>query len=205
MNAPFHQPESRLLDVVALSSDKFGPLSMELEPGERISLHGPSGSGKSRLLRCLADLEPHHGQVLLEGVEQASVTPTEWRKSVAYLPADNPWWWPRVGDHFPSPPPYPPGRLGLADDVMNWPVERLSSGERQRLGLLRLLCNRPHLLLLDEPTANLDPDNTRQLEALVLEYCDEHAAGLIWVSHDRAQRLRVGTRDVDLGDLGNRP
>jgi ABC-type multidrug transport system ATPase subunit len=90
----------------------------------------------------------------------------DWRRRVGLLPAESGWWADRVGAHFittndarnPATTPTPIlARLGFEPDVLDWDVQRLSSGERQRLGLARLLLNRPEVLLLDEATANLDP------------------------------------------------
>jgi ABC-type iron transport system FetAB ATPase subunit len=83
---------------------------------------------------------------------------------------------------------------------MDQAVIRLSSGEKQRLALLRLLANQPRVLLLDEPTANLDPENTRRVEAVIREYCRERAAAVVWVSHDREQAARVADRQFEVAD-----
>ncbi len=156
---------------------------------------GPSGGGKSRLLRALADLDPHQGQLRLEGHTPEALGGPAWRRRVALMPAEPVWWAEHAGAHFPRPPaPEALAALGLPADILERPVSRLSTGERQRLWLLRLLANRPRLLLLDEPTANLDPQSRlrveRRLEA-------ERRAGdmaMVWVTHDPAQAERVASR-----------
>ena len=65
---------------------------------------------------------------------------------------------------------------------------------------MRLLSNRPRVLLLDEPTANLDPENTRRIEAVIKEYLGSHDAAVIWVSHDGEQVGRVANRRYDVLD-----
>ena len=83
---------------------------------------------------------------------------------------------------------------------MDWSVARLSSGERQRLALLRVLANRPPVLLLDEPTANLDEATTARVEALLKDYRTLHGAGVLWVSHDPQQLRRVADRHLRIAD-----
>ena len=94
--------------------------------------------------------------------------------------------------------------LGFDSSVYNWSVERLSSGERQRLALLRLLANRPRVLLLDEPTANLDPENTGNVESLVREYLDSQRAACLWVTHGAGQKARIAGRSLVLDKSGLR-
>ena len=84
--------------------------------------------------------------------------------------------------------------LGLPEVIPDWAVSRLSSGERQRLAVARLLSVQPEVLLLDEPTANLDPANTERVERVVADYRDRNAATVLWVSHDADQRKRLGHR-----------
>ncbi len=91
-------------------------------------------------------------------------------------------------------------QLGFTEQVLEWEVRHCSTGERQRLALLRLLANRPRALLLDEPTASLDPDNVRRMETLLEKYRVQHDAAVLWVSHDPEQTRRVATRDLELHD-----
>ncbi len=184
--------------VVSITTEQVSPVSLSLGTGECVSISGPSGVGKSLLLRAIADLDPNEGEVWLGGLERSSWSPAEWRREVGLLPAEPAWWADRVGEHFEQSSPLLE-RLGFPAAVMEWSVSRLSSGERQRLGLLRLLVHRPKVLLLDEPTANLDPENTRLVEVVVQEYLEEHAACALWVSHDADQRARVATRDLRIG------
>ena len=190
--------EQPLLQVRNLCRPMLGPLSLGVEAGECVCLSGPSGTGKSQLLRAIADLDPHDGEVLLDGEPASNIKPHLWRTRVGLLPPESHWWLPTVGEHFHDGPPEPPAELGLPDDIMEQPVERLSSGEKQRLALLRLLANRPQVLLLDEPTANLDPVNTECTEQLIKRFRKSRAAAVIWISHDPAQVERIGCRSLRL-------
>ena len=170
-------------------------MNFDLASGECVCLGGPSGSGKTRLLRALADLDPHLGDIRLNGRAQREFAPSEWRRRVAMLPAESAWWAPTVGEHMPDVGAEELSRLGLPEDAARWPVERLSAGEKQRLALLRLTAGRePAVLLLDEPTANLDPASVERVECYLLALSRERGAGMIWVSHDAAQIRRVATR-----------
>lgn len=181
----------------------MGPLSLAVDAGECMCLAGPSGAGKTRLLRAIADLDPHDGEVFFEGRPSQRFPAPQWRRQVALLPAESHWWGDRVGEHFP--PGDVPGLqvLNFGADVLNWPVSRLSSGERQRLALLRMLALTPRVLLLDEPTANLDPANIGRVEDLLTDYRRERGAALLWVSHDPAQIARVAHQvlRLDRGQL----
>lgn len=166
-------------------------LDLAIAAGERVFLSGPSGSGKTLLLRAIADLDPNPGEVWLDGVRRSALPAPEWRRRVALLPAESHWWADRVGDHFPAGANVPLAELGLAPEALDWTVARLSTGERQRLALARVLARAPQALLLDEATANLDPSNRERVERLVEVYRQEHDAAVLWVSHDPEQRYRL--------------
>ncbi len=180
------------LTLKRFHSPLLEPIDMRIGAGECFTLSGPSGSGKSRLLRALADLDPHRGEAWLDDVEMAAIPAPAWRKQVGLLPAESAWWKARVGDHFPNLEVELLEALDLPPATMEWEVSRLSSGERQRLALARLLCNRPRVLLLDEPTANLDRKNIERVEQLVATWRKQHKAAVLWVSHDPEQQHRVG-------------
>ena len=169
-----------------LSIPNLPPLAFEVPPAGVLAISGPSGSGKTRLLRALADLDPHGGQLSWSGRSCEAVPAPEWRRQVGMLPAEPRFWHGTVAAHFPVEA----NSLGeefaslrLDPEIRNADPMLLSTGERSRLALLRLLLRSPEVLLLDEPTANLDQGN----RALVIERIDryrrEHGAPVLWVSH----------------------
>jgi len=188
------------VEALGIQSAGLGPVSLTIESGSCTGLTGPSGSGKTRLLRCLADLDCHEGDVSLNGASRESFTPPEWRTQVGLLPAESFWWSERVLDHFPNKQKPELDSLDLSPVVFEQPLRQLSSGQRQRLALLRLLANQPEVLLLDEPTANLDQDNIMRVEALIAAYRNQHRCCVIWVTHDRAQLERVADRSLTMAN-----
>lgn len=178
------------LEIVNLRVHTLQHVNLTVEPGQCVGLSGPSGCGKSLLLRALADLDPHGGQVSLEGVGADQFQAPQWRRLVGLLPAESSWWHDTVGSHFTVLPHTWLRELGFDSSVMDWKISRLSSGERQRLALLRLLAGQPKVLLLDEPTANLDHLNIQRVETLLGRYRQSGAPMIIWVSHDLEQLQR---------------
>ena len=178
-----------------------GPLPLNVAAGECICVLGASGSGKSLLLRAISDLDPHDGEIFFDGRACSAMPAPEWRAAVMLVMAESQWWFDTIGDHFID------GvdaawleRLGLTAAAMSWSVARCSTGERQRLALLRALMRRPAVLLLDEPTGNLDDESSRRVEALLAEYRRTRQAAVLWVSHDEQQAARVATRRFVLDD-----
>jgi len=182
------------LKIHNLECHGVGPIDLTIGASECVTLSGPSGAGKTLMLRAIADLEPHDGHVYLGSAKATEMKPHQWRKRVGMLPSESQWWHDTVGDHFPEANTPWLEILGFSGKVMGWRISRLSSGERQRLALLRLLCNQPKVLLLDEPTANLDPENTLKVESLLESYRLQQEASFLWISHDPEQIHRMGTR-----------
>lgn len=177
-----------------LGVQHVGPVDLTVPPGQIVCLSGASGSGKSLILRALADLIPHEGHVFLDEIDAQQISPSVWRRQVGYLPAESQWWLETVADHFKQRNDELLGELGFDSRAWQWPVARLSSGEKQRLGLVRLLMNKPECLLLDEPTASLDQVNTLRVEAVVKHYATVQQAAVIWVSHNVEQINRMTTQ-----------
>ncbi len=185
-----------MLEVEAIASALFGPVSFRLEAGRALAVMGPSGCGKSLLLRAIADLDAAEGAVRLDGRAREAVPAPDWRRRVALVPAESGWWDDRVGAHFtergaqPQALAEPLAALGLPADALDWEVARLSSGEKARLALLRALALRPAVLMLDEPTGALDDAATAAVEALLRRRCAEGLA-LLLVTHDAGQPERL--------------
>lgn len=192
------------LTVRDLRTAVVGPVSLTLPAGTCVALQGPSGSGKSLLLRAVADLDPNQGTVCLDGVPRESLPAPLWRRRVAYVPAETGWWADGVGAHFPDWDKAAPWieRFGLPAEVRNWSVDRLSTGERQRLGLARTLALAPEVLLLDEPTSGLDDAATQAVEAALMDLRRAGTA-MLWVTHSADQAVRIADRllTIDAGKL----
>ena len=183
----------------------FGPFDLDLEAGTCVALSGLSGVGKSLFLRAIADLDPNLGSVSLDGESREEIPAPLWRRRVTYLAAEPGWWDDTPLSHFTDPlmarallP-----RLALPLETLDWPVARLSTGERQRLALLRVLMQTPRVMLLDEPTAALDPEATAAVETVIRERC-ENGTAILFTTHDRAQACRLGDRRLMLEKGGLR-
>ncbi len=189
------------LAATNLSSALAGPFDFELDAGRCLAITGPSGSGKSLLLRMLADLDPNEGEVRLGDLARSACAGPQWRRQVTYVAADAGWWGETVGEHFEASQlgaaTALAARLGLKPELMAGPVARLSTGERQRLALIRALVQDPPALLLDEPTSSLDEESVGQVEAVLRERL---AAGLVLVlvSHDPRQAARLGDQQMKM-------
>jgi len=189
-----------MLEVVALARPGLlHPATLRLEQGECGVIMGPSGSGKSLLARAIVDLDPNEGSVRWGGRARESMPAPAWRRLVGYVPAEPGWWAERAGAHFPADAPDAARvvawleAVGLTPDVLRRRVAHLSSGERQRLALVRALVMRPELLILDEPTGALDAASTARVEEL-LKTLLEGGMTLLLITHDAAQAARLGRR-----------
>lgn len=203
MGQPAIAPAAPRLQVIQLQSALAGPFTLALAAGECLTISGPSGAGKSLLLRMLCDLDPNTGEALLNGVPRASIDAPAWRAAVVYQPAEAAWWLPTAIKHF-KPGQMPRVRelmaqLNLPPSLLEQEIGRLSTGERQRMALVRSLACAPQVLLLDEPTAALDPAAVAAVEALLKK---EVAAGLalILVTHSEAQARALGHRGMTMRD-----
>lgn len=184
--------------VPGLLVQHLAALTICLRGAEITGLNGPSGSGKSLLLRSIADLDPSTGEVSLSDCSRTSMPAHEWRKKVAYLPTDSAWWFETVGEHFLQADIPCLQKLGFDEGVLNWKTNRISSGEKQRLALARCLSQEPQALLLDEPTASLDDAHTRVVELIVKAYMNERNAPVFWISHDINQLKRLTVRSLSI-------
>ena len=86
-----------------LSTRHVGPIECRVEAAECVCIHGASGSGKTLLLRAIADLDPHQGEALLDGAGCSTLPPPQWRRSVALVVAESQWWSEHVREHFEEP------------------------------------------------------------------------------------------------------
>lgn len=181
--------------------------------GEILAVVGPSGAGKSTLLRLLAFLErPAEGEMTFQGrlagpewpdldarrrVTLVVNPPQLLRRSVR----DNVAYGLRVrGARQPGEQVAAAlAEVGLAD-LAGVPAASLSSGERQRVALARALVLRPDVLLLDEPTANLDPGNVSLIERIIRRRNVDGATTVVMVTHDVFQARRLAHRVMLLLD-----
>jgi tungstate transport system ATP-binding protein len=175
-------------------------IDLRLNEGERLALIGSNGSGKSTLLRVLHGLlQPSGGSILRDsGKRQAMVfqRPHMLRTSVVNNVALGLWIrgarWKAARERALLAL----GRVGLAEVALR-SARALSGGQQQRLALARAWSLEPDVLLLDEPTASLDPHAKREVEALMEEFA-RGGMTLVFASHNLGQVKRLATRVVYL-------
>jgi ABC-2 type transport system ATP-binding protein len=181
-------------------------VSFEVGRNEIVGLLGPNGAGKTTIINMvLGILEPTAGTVLIEGMDIAAQRGAALERTnftAVYAPL--------------------PGNLTVYQNLrffgllygvrdlsrridellQQFDIERfrntkcgvLSSGEQTRAGLAKAMLNEPHLLLLDEPTASLDPASARDIRAKICEFSTREAVGVLWTSHNMAEVEKVCDR-----------
>lgn len=191
-----------MLRVEGLIVPPLPPLSFDVRPGECLGIEGASGAGKTRILRAIADLDATSGRVHFEGALKDELPAPEWRRLIRFVPAEPGWWAPDALGHTP------PGTAGqkyrrlLADldigpDLFARPIEALSTGERRRIALALALADDPRCLLLDEPTAGLDPARASIVHELI-RYQLLGGRVVVLASHDQGELGRLADQRLQL-------
>ncbi|MFH0754761.1 MAG: ABC transporter ATP-binding protein [Candidatus Omnitrophota bacterium] len=185
-------------------------VSFELRPGEILGLLGPNGAGKTTTINMiLGVLEPTAGKIFIEGIDLAAARS-------------------RALEHTNFAAVYAPlpGNLTVVENLhifgLLYGVDRLSSridellsqfdlrqfsrvksgalssGEQTRLCLAKAMLNRPHLLLMDEPTASLDPATARDIRSSIRMFMGQGVGGVLWTSHNMYEVQEVCDRVIFL-------
>ena len=204
-------------------------VTLEIPKGQVLALIGPSGAGKSTLIRCVNRLvQPTSGSVVLKGTELTKLSSSALRKArrrmgmifqeyalverltvmenvlsgrLGYV-----GFWRSYFRKFPSADIQEAYRLldrvGLKH-MADKRADELSGGQRQRVGICRALIQNPDLLLIDEPTASLDPKTSRQIMRLIQELCSERGLTAIINIHDvfLAQMFSQRVVGLELGSV----
>jgi putative ABC transport system ATP-binding protein len=192
------------------------PTRFALHAGDRVAITGPSGSGKSVFLRALALLDPlAGGQIAWHGKPVERATITRYRRNVAYIRQRPAILDGTVEDNLRYPFSLKvyhdvqfdraraaslAAQAGRGEGFLDKRASELSGGEAQIAALIRVLQLAPEVLLLDEPTASLDPESSLAIEGLVAAWFNAagQAGASVWVSHDPAQAKRMSERHLTM-------
>jgi phosphonate transport system ATP-binding protein len=214
----------KLVKTYRTGDQALKAIDLEVPEGQVLALIGPSGAGKSTLIRCINRLvEPSSGEVWLGDIELTGLNSSGLRRArremgmifqeyalverltvmenvlsgrLGYV-----GFWRSLTRRFPQSDVDEAfrlldrvGLLAMADKR----ADELSGGQRQRVGICRALIQNPKLLLVDEPTASLDPKTSRQIMRLICELCAERGLAAIINIHDVALAQMFVQRVVGL-------
>jgi phospholipid/cholesterol/gamma-HCH transport system ATP-binding protein len=196
-------------------------VDLMVQEGETLALLGPSGTGKSVLLKhAIGLLDPDDGDVIVDGISIVNATPQELarvRRAVGYVfqnaalfdsltvaenlfLAQNEEGGTRKPSACREEAKELLERVNMKPDVLDKFPAELSGGMRKRVGVARAIASKPRYLLWDEPTTGLDPVNADNIDELIMEVSDELGVTSIVVTHDLDTAFEVGDRIALLYD-----
>lgn len=192
MNNTTNQPTISFKSVTKKFGDftALDDVSFDVQPGESVALWGSNGAGKTTLIRCMLGVTNFQGEAFVEGVNSKK-NGKEVRNRLGYVPQVMPFFDLPVGEMVllitrlrgvtPTEGLNLLKRFDL-EDTRRKPVRSLSGGMRQKLALTLALLGDPHLLILDEPTANLDAKTQKELIGMLNELKQEGRT-IVFTSH----------------------
>ena len=209
MNDPIFEVEHLSLAYPGRRGHPVAPIlrdvSFTLERGRALTLVGPSGSGKSSLLRCLNRLEePTAGTVRFDGRDIRDLDPRRLRRGAALVMQTPVVFEGTVRENLRIRPADADGDLsearlgqvfadvGLEGELLDRDAATLSGGEKQRLTIARALLGQPRALLLDEPTSALDPPNAALVVETVSRLREARGLSIVAVTHQPELVRRLG-------------
>ena len=194
---------------------------LNFESRSKTAIIGPSGFGKTTLLNIISGISlPQDGNVIVAGKAVNRMTDTDRRtfrlkhigfvfqdfKLLDYLNVLDNIMLPfrinnslQAGSDSVNRARELSAALGIEKKLFKYP-EKLSQGERQRVAICRALINEPQIILADEPTGNLDPENKQRIMKILFDYVNQRQSMLITVTHDH-ELLHGFDRTVDFKNL----
>jgi len=193
-------------DALAIRG-RLAPTDLRVDAGTVVCLVGPNGSGKTSLLHALARIGAAAGSVRIDGIDVAALPPAARPRLLTYLSAARDLHWPLQGRDLIALSGADPNEIDGVIERMELVAvaarraDRLSTGERSRLLIARAMATRPRLLLLDEPTANLDPLwQIRLMEMVRIEMLGSNRAAIV-AMHDLDAAGRYADRLIVMDNM----
>ena len=198
---------SLILETLGVGlAGRLRPTSLTLAPGTVTGLIGPNGSGKTSLLHALAGIGKPFGSVTIGGIDLSRVGPAARSRLIGFVPARRELTWPlrpreliALGGATQAEADAVIHELAL-NEFAGRPVNSLSTGERSRVLIARALAPRPKVLLLDEPTANLDPLWQIKLMTLLNDQARRFGTAVVIAIHDIDAAMRWSDRLLVVND-----